>query len=187
VAARSSSATGGTSDGALGSNGRVCERAVGTGAETLGGKGIPPFHGAGRWHGCSRAWSSGHNALGHRVGGGGDCLGAAIASGPRTGNKVTGLQNTLVGASSLGIIHSVADLLTNRRKIALHIGLIDHLTVGHWVLHPLEQLLVGHEPNIWLGDRGEKFVVEIRRVSDMNRMEIDTKRCTVAIVMTVKV
>lgn len=187
---RAACSSGVRTSGVLGArDSSVSEGAVRTGAEALGADGIPPFHGAGgRDRGAVTRLAGSDNTLGDGVAGGRHGLGAAVTGRPRTGDKVTGLDHTLVDRSELGIIETVADLLADSGDGALHVGLVGKLGRRDGILHPLKQLLVGDEPDIGEGTGiGKEFVVELSGIAYMDRVEVDTEGRAVSVVVAVKV
>lgn len=94
-------------------------------------------------------------------------------------------------------LETIANLLGSNGLLALHVALVGHLGSRYWVLHPLKELVIGDEPDIRLGSKALNEVHnsrllcsgirQSRVICQMGRVDIDTKRLAVTVVMTIKI
>lgn len=64
--------------------------------------------------------------------------------------RVLPVQEAIVDVCIVIVVQAVADLFGNDRLFTAHVVLLSKLRRFDRVLHPLQQLLVGHKPHIRL-------------------------------------
>lgn len=107
------------------------------------------------------------------------------------GLQVDGLPGNLLGGQLAGIWHPAGLSALNHAPLPPGLEVLD-LADGAWILHPLYHLCHGHKVHIIvigqdLIDPVEECVQELGIVLQPGGMEVQTKRCTILIVMAIEI